>query len=198
MRFIIMTSVRHADVYVYFALRVNTSCNCHFLTRIVQKNHTSFKVLRSDTKLFSIVFRIKHINSVADPGFPRGVGANPTGGANIRFCQNFQKKLHEIERIRTPASLAPPLDPPLKLFWKLIKKFDQEELCETLFIFVVSRGRRQLVCALCWSLSSVVHTEFKFTIIFCFELNLYIKRIFPEINEIKNVLSSLDHHWRFY
>ena len=32
------------------------------------------------------------------------------GGANIQFCQNFPKKLHEIERIRTPGggSLAPP------------------------------------------------------------------------------------------
>ena len=28
-----------------------------------------------------------------DPGFPVGVGAN------IRFCQNVQKKLHEIEII---------------------------------------------------------------------------------------------------
>ena len=30
--------------------------------------------------------------SVADPGFPRGGGANsPGGGANIRFCQIFPK-----------------------------------------------------------------------------------------------------------
>ena len=29
--------------------------------------------------------------TVADPGFPRGWGANPPGGANIRFCQNFPK-----------------------------------------------------------------------------------------------------------
>ena len=32
--------------------------------------------------------------AVADPGFPRG------GGANIRFCQIFPK-MHEIERIWT-------------------------------------------------------------------------------------------------
>ena len=47
--------------------------------------------------------------SVADPGFPRG------GGANIRISQ----KLHEIERIWTPGGarpLRPPLDPPLKTF----------------------------------------------------------------------------------
>ena len=29
--------------------------------------------------------------SVADPGFPRGGGANLPGGANIRFCQIFPK-----------------------------------------------------------------------------------------------------------
>ena len=41
------------------------------------------------------------------------LGGGGTGGANIRFCQKFPKKLHEIERILTPggglASLAPPL-----------------------------------------------------------------------------------------
>ena len=26
----------------------------------------------------------------ADPGFPVRGGVNPPGGANIRFCQNFQ------------------------------------------------------------------------------------------------------------
>ena len=52
--------------------------------------------------------------SVADPGFPRGGGANS-------LTYNFPKisqKLHGIERIWTPggdASLAPPLDPPLNL-----------------------------------------------------------------------------------
>ena len=36
----------------------------------------------------------------ADPGFPIGGGANPPGGgANLRFCQKFPKKLHEIEKI---------------------------------------------------------------------------------------------------
>ena len=43
---------------------------------------------------------------MADPGFPRGGGANPPGGANIR-------KLHEIERIWTPVEALPSLDPPL-------------------------------------------------------------------------------------
>ena len=38
---------------------------------------------------------IKCNQSVSDPGFLQGGGANPPGGANI--CQ-----LHEIERIWTP------------------------------------------------------------------------------------------------
>ena len=37
-----------------------------------------------------------HLNNPgADPAFPIGGGANPVGGANIRFCQIFQK-LHEM------------------------------------------------------------------------------------------------------
>ena len=30
-------------------------------------------------------------SAVGDPGFPRGGGANPQGGANIEFCQMFPK-----------------------------------------------------------------------------------------------------------
>ena len=30
-------------------------------------------------------------SSVVDLGFPRGGGANPPGGFNIRFCQIFPK-----------------------------------------------------------------------------------------------------------
>ena len=126
MRFTIMTFGRHAEVYVYFALRVNTSCNCHFLTRIVQKNHTSFKVLRNDTKLFSIVFRIKHLNSVADPGFPRGVGANPTGGGQHTILPNFPKKLHEIERIWIPRVPRAPLRSATEIVLKIDKEIWQE------------------------------------------------------------------------
>ena len=45
-----------------------------------------------------------------DPGFPVGVGAN------IRFCQNFQKKLHEIEIILGRKGVGAPLGPPMKEF----------------------------------------------------------------------------------
>ena len=34
----------------------------------------------------------------SDPGFSVKGGANPPGGTNIQFCQNFQK-VHEIENI---------------------------------------------------------------------------------------------------
>ena len=40
----------------------------------------------------------KKWNSVADPGFSRGGGANPKGGANLLFGQFFQK-LHENKEI---------------------------------------------------------------------------------------------------
>ena len=50
---------------------------------------------------------------VADPGFPRGGGANSPGGAPTYDFAKFSQKLHEIERIWAPrggrASLAPPL-----------------------------------------------------------------------------------------
>ena len=40
----------------------------------------------------NISYRECNHYSVADPGFPRGGGANSRGGgANIRFCQNFPK-----------------------------------------------------------------------------------------------------------
>ena len=40
--------------------------------------------------------------SVADPGFPRGGGANyPGGGAPTYDFAKFSQKLHEIERIWT-------------------------------------------------------------------------------------------------
>ena len=55
---------------------------------------------------------------MADPGFPRGGGANPKEGAPTYYLANFSKKLHENEEIwgqrggRVPR--APPLDPPLR------------------------------------------------------------------------------------
>ena len=56
-------------------------------------------------------------HAVADPGFPRGGGANSPGEPTYDFAI-FSQKLHEIERIwarggRRGASPAPPLDPPL-------------------------------------------------------------------------------------
>ena len=40
--------------------------------------------------------------SVADPGFPRGGGANSPGGAPTYDFAKIPQKLHEIERIWTP------------------------------------------------------------------------------------------------
>ena len=37
--------------------------------------------------------------SVADPGFPRGGGTNPKGGAPTYYLANFSRKLHENEEI---------------------------------------------------------------------------------------------------
>ena len=54
--------------------------------------------------------------SVADPGFPRGGGANSPGGAPTYDFAKFSQKLHEIERIWAPGGARPsrpPLDPPL-------------------------------------------------------------------------------------
>ena len=55
--------------------------------------------------------------SVADPGFPRGGGANSPGGAPTYDFAKFSQKLHEIERIWTPRGGARPkfyyVDPPL-------------------------------------------------------------------------------------
>ena len=58
-------------------------------------------------------------STVADPGFPRGGGANPKRGeAPTYYLVIFSRKLHENEEILVRggvrASLRPPLDPPLK------------------------------------------------------------------------------------
>ena len=44
---------------------------------------------------------IKVLFSVADPGFPRGGGANPPEEAPIYDFARVSQKLHEIERIWT-------------------------------------------------------------------------------------------------
>ena len=54
---------------------------------------------------------------MADPGFPRGGGANSPGGAPSYNFAKFSQKLHEIERIWPPRGGARPkfyyVDPPL-------------------------------------------------------------------------------------
>ena len=37
--------------------------------------------------------------AVADPGFPKGGGANPKGGSPTYYLANFCRKLHENEEI---------------------------------------------------------------------------------------------------
>ena len=55
--------------------------------------------------------------AVADPGLPRGGGANSPGGAPTYDFAKFSQKLHEIERIWTRGGGARPkfyyVDPPL-------------------------------------------------------------------------------------
>ena len=57
------------------------------------------------------------VGAVADPGFPRGGGANPKGEVPAYYLANFSRKLHENEEIWGPegghTSLTPP--PPLDL-----------------------------------------------------------------------------------
>ena len=47
-----------------------------------------------------VIFKT-NTSSVADPGFPRGGGANPTrwGGAQTYYLAKFSQKLHENEEI---------------------------------------------------------------------------------------------------
>ena len=48
------------------------------------------------------IFLLFRSGSVADPGFPRGGGANSRGGAPTYDFAKFSQKLHEIERIWAP------------------------------------------------------------------------------------------------
>ena len=54
---------------------------------------------------------------MADPGYPRGGGANPKGGVPTYYLANFSRILHENEEILGQRGgarpLRPPLDPPL-------------------------------------------------------------------------------------
>ena len=47
----------------------------------------------------------RHLNAVADPGFPRAGGANSPGGGRTYEFATFPPKLHEIERIWTPGGV---------------------------------------------------------------------------------------------
>ena len=66
--------------------------------------------------------------AVADPGFPRGGGANSPGGAPTYDFAKFHQKLHEIERIWTPRGGARPkfyyVDPPLFCIENISKRND--------------------------------------------------------------------------
>ena len=77
------------------------------------------------------IFKQLHVHRVgiagADPGFPRGGGANSPRGVPTYDFAKFSQKLHEIERIWTPQGGARPkffyVDPPLNWI-QLVKKFD--------------------------------------------------------------------------
>ena len=54
------------------------------------------------TLYFKVLSQICQYITVADPGFPRGGGANFPGGAPTYDFAKFSQKLHEIERIWAP------------------------------------------------------------------------------------------------
>ena len=76
---------------------------------------------------------------MADPGFPRGGGANSRGeGGNIRFCQNFPKNCMKLKEFGPSGgggrvSLATPLDPPLVIVTGIKLRSSQN-------IFIGSKG----------------------------------------------------------
>ena len=94
------------------SLQVNDKCYIrNFVAHVILKKTTG-KI--SHVHAFTIVILLI---AVADPGFPRGGGANSSGGAPTYNFAKFSQKLHEIERIwargggaRVPRA---PLDLPL-------------------------------------------------------------------------------------
>ena len=60
--------------------------------------------------------------SVVDPGFPRGGGTNPKGGAPTYYLANFSRKLHENEEILGQRGGTHPLHPPLDLPLQITQK----------------------------------------------------------------------------
>ena len=71
-----------------------------FLTKFIDRNNFIFK------------------KAVADPGFPRGGGANPKGGVPTYYLANFSQNCMKMKNVwatrgaRVPR--AAPFDPPLK------------------------------------------------------------------------------------
>ena len=70
-------------------------------------------------KRFILVLSLCWIISVADPGFPRGGGANSPGGTPTYDFAKCSQKLHEIERIWSRGGGPRPLDPPLNMIRKI-------------------------------------------------------------------------------
>ena len=98
------------------------------LKKIIYKNHNNLW----DKKTYSLITKTRLINalflrriiyySVADLGFPRGMGADSPGGTNIRFCQNFPKTSWNWKNLDPRGDARPKfyyVDPPL-LFNKII------------------------------------------------------------------------------
>ena len=87
--------------------------------------------------------------AVADPGFPRGGGANSPGGAPTYDFAKISQKLHEIERIWAPGGGgARPkfyyVDPPLSgsCCWNIN---DQQNFAKTLGFFLFCIGLIELI-----------------------------------------------------
>ena len=66
------------------------------------KNEECENFLFVKKRIKANVYMTMNANPVADPGFPRGGGANSPGGAPTYEIAKFSEKLHEIERIWTP------------------------------------------------------------------------------------------------
>ena len=48
-----------------------------------------------------------HLTSVADPGFPRGRGANSPGSTNTRFCHFFKENFMKSKEFGCPPPPTP-------------------------------------------------------------------------------------------
>ena len=72
--------------------------------------------LKNYVSIFSLTISnfvyLERSNPVADPGFPRGGGANPKGGAPTYYLANFSRKLHENEEIWGQRGARPSRLPP--------------------------------------------------------------------------------------